>query len=116
MAGYRTLPVGTTRQQALLHEALRSQSCFRGMSDSGVVRSWFPVRARYQAPDGTQLQISLRLMEGKLSHLAIEFADEAHYEDESAIDVVEELLDQWPGPADLRYLREGPDGHLLAVS
>lgn len=53
-------------------------------------------------------------MEGKLSHLAIDFADEAHYEDENAIDVVEELLDQWPDPADLRYVHEAPDGHLLA--
>ena len=70
----------------------------------------YPVRADYQAPDGTLLQISLQLLEGKLSHLAIDFADETHYEDESAIDVVEELIDQWPAPADLRYLREGPDG------
>jgi hypothetical protein len=70
----------------------------------------YPVRAEYQAPDGTLLQISLQLLEGKLSHLAIDFADETHYEDESAIDVVEELIDQWPAPADLRYLREGPDG------
>ena len=76
----------------------------------------YPVRALCQAPDGTQLQISLQLLEGKLSHLAIDFADEAHYEDESAIDVVEELLDQWPDPADLRYVREGPDGHLLPVT
>lgn len=70
----------------------------------------YPVRADYQAPDGTLLQISLQLLEGKLSHLAIDFADETHYEDESAIDVVEELIDQWPAPANLRYLREGPDG------
>lgn len=76
----------------------------------------YPVRARCQAPDGTQLQISLQLLEGKLSYLAIDFADEAHYEDESAIDIVEDLLDQWPDPADLRYLREGPDGHLIPVT
>jgi hypothetical protein len=76
----------------------------------------YPVRALCQAPDGTQLQISLQLLEGKLSYLSIDFADEAHYEDESAIDVVEELLDQWPDPADLRYVREGPDGHLLPVT
>ncbi|WP_336649464.1 hypothetical protein [Kocuria rosea] len=76
----------------------------------------YPVRARCPAPDGTQLQISLQLMEGKLSHLAIDFADEDYFEDESAVDVVEELLDQWPDPADLRYLREGPDGHLLPVA
>ncbi len=76
----------------------------------------YPVRARYQAADGTQLQISLQVMEGKLSHLAIDFADEAHYEDENAIDVVEELLDQWPDPADLRYLGEGPAGHLLPLT
>jgi hypothetical protein len=75
----------------------------------------YPVRARCQAPDGTVLQISLQVMEGKLSHLAIDVADEAHYEDEHAIDVVEELIDQWPDPADLRYVREGPDGHLLPV-
>lgn len=76
----------------------------------------YPVRARYQAPDGTQLQISLQLLEGKLSHLTIDFAEDAYFEDESAIDVVEELVDQWPDPTDLRYLREGPDGHLLPVT
>ncbi|WP_426120737.1 hypothetical protein [Kocuria sp. LHG3120] len=76
----------------------------------------YPVRARCQAPDGTQLQISLQLMEGKLSHLTIDVADEAQHEDESAIDVVEELLDQWPDLADLRYVREGPDGHLIPVT
>ncbi|WP_158041312.1 hypothetical protein [Kocuria sp. CNJ-770] len=76
----------------------------------------YPVQARYQAADGTVLQIRLQVMEGKLSHLAIDFADEAHYEDEEAIDVVEELIDQWPAPADLRYVREGPDGQLLPVT
>ncbi|MFF0905475.1 UNVERIFIED_CONTAM: hypothetical protein RF653_17535 [Kocuria sp. CPCC 205316] len=76
----------------------------------------YPVRAQCHAPNGTQLQISLQLMEGKLSHLAIDFADEAHFEDESAIDVVEELLDQWPDASDLRYLHEGPDGHLLPLT
>ncbi|EYT53326.1 hypothetical protein H488_0107515 [Kocuria sp. UCD-OTCP] len=76
----------------------------------------YPVRARCLGSDGTQLQIGLQLMEGKLSYLAIDFVEEAYFEDESAIDVVEELLDQWPDPTDLRYLREGPDGHLLPVT
>lgn len=76
----------------------------------------YPVRARYQTPDGTQLQISLQLLEGKLSHLSIDFADEAYLEDENAINVVEELIDQWPDPADLRYVHEGPDGHQLPLS
>jgi hypothetical protein len=62
------------------------------------------------------LEISLQLLEGKLSHLAIDFADEVYFEGWNGIDVVEELLDQWPDPADLRYPREGPDGHLLPVS
>lgn len=76
----------------------------------------YPVQARCQAPDGTQLQISLQVMEGKLSHLAIDVAEEDHFEDENAIDVVEELIGQWPAPSDLRYVREGPDGHLLPVA
>jgi hypothetical protein len=75
----------------------------------------YPIRARYQAPDGTQLELSLQILEGKLSHLAIDFAEEAYLEDENAIDDVEELLDQWPDPAELGYLREGPDGRLLSL-
>ena len=54
-------------------------------------------------------------MEGKVAYLAIDVAEENYVEDESAIDVVEELIDQWPDPADLRYVREGPDGHLLSL-
>ncbi|MEX5258466.1 hypothetical protein [Kocuria arenosa] len=76
----------------------------------------YPVRARYHAPDGTPLQVSLQIAEGKLSHLSIDVAEEDHFEDKDAIDVVEELIDQWPDPAELRCLREGPEGHLLPVT
>lgn len=76
----------------------------------------YPVRARYHAPDGTPLQVSLQIAEGKLSYLSIDFAEEDHFEDENAIDVIEELIDQWPDPAELRYVREGPEGHLLPVT
>lgn len=70
----------------------------------------YPVQARYHAADGTPLLISLQIAEGKLSHLSIDFAEEDHFEDEAAIDVVEELIDRWPDPADLRYLHESSDG------
>ena len=71
----------------------------------------YPVQARHRAPDGTPLQITLHIAEGKLSHLSIDFADENHFEDENAIDVVEELIDRWPDPANLRYVHESADGH-----
>lgn len=76
----------------------------------------YPVQARYRAADGTPLLISLQIAEGKLSHLSIDFADEDHFEDEDAIDVVEELIDRWPDPAALRYMHESADGHHQPLS
>lgn len=59
---------------------------------------WSPPRARWCTPEVHWQQ------------------EVAYLEDGNAIDVVEELLDQWPDPADLRYVREGPDGHLLPLT
>ena len=75
----------------------------------------YPVQARCQTPEGTQLQIRLQIHEGKLAHLAIDIADETDIEDETAIEVVEEIIDRWPDPTDLRYVHEGPDGRLLPL-
>lgn len=55
------------------------------------------------------------MTERESSRLAIDLAEEDHVEEENAVDVVEELIDQWSAPADLHYVCEGSDGHLLPV-
>jgi hypothetical protein len=65
----------------------------------------YPVHARLHAPGGTELRVSLQLHQGKLAHLAIHIAEDS-VEDAP----VEELLDRWPDPGQLRYLLEGPEG------
>lgn len=64
----------------------------------------YPVQARFDAPNGTELQVSLQIHEGKLAHLEIEAVGE------DDIGSVDELLDRWPGPANLRYVRDDTDG------
>jgi hypothetical protein len=69
----------------------------------------YPVHARFRTTSGTELQVNLQLHQGKLAHLAIDFPDQD--DDLVAEDAtVEELVDRWPDPAQLRYVLEGPDG------
>ncbi|WP_424348018.1 hypothetical protein [Kocuria sp. CH-021] len=74
----------------------------------------YPVQARFRASNGTELQVSLQLDQGKLAHLAVDIADDVV--DEGANDIAEELLNRWPDPADLRYVLEGTDGGSLPAT
>lgn len=64
----------------------------------------YPVQARFTASNGTELAVSLQIHEGKLANLEIETVG-----DEDT-DPVDELLDRWPDPTDLRYVRDSTDG------
>lgn len=64
----------------------------------------YPVQARFEAPDGTRLQVSLQLHEGRLAHLVVDAVDE------DDMDAVEDLVTRWPEPATLRYVRDDADG------
>ncbi|MHC5557506.1 hypothetical protein [Kocuria sp. U4B] len=67
-----------------------------------------PVQARFRASGGIELQVSLQLHRGKLAHLTVEYPDQ----DEVVVGdaLVEELVDRWPDPAQLRYVLDGSDG------
>lgn len=64
----------------------------------------YPIQARFHAPNGIELQVSLQIHEGKLANLEVETVGE---ED---TDPVDEILDRWPDPTELRYVRDSTDG------
>lgn len=69
----------------------------------------YPVHARFHAPEGTELQVSLQIFAGRLVHVAIEAVDEDHPKP------VDDILDRWPPVTDLRFVREAIDGRCLPL-
>lgn len=68
----------------------------------------FPVTARYEAETGVPLKVMLQIYDGKLEYLAIALVTETE-------EPVENLLDRWPNPDQVRYVIDGPDGTPLPV-
>lgn len=68
----------------------------------------FPVTARYEAETGLPMKVMLQIYDGKLEYLAVEAVAETE-------EPVEDLLDGWPKPDEVRYVIDGPDGALLPI-
>ncbi|GAB3536546.1 hypothetical protein GCM10027403_17620 [Arthrobacter tecti] len=66
----------------------------------------YPVRALFQAEDGTALQILLQVFEGKLDHLSVETLQSGFPDD---------LVDGWPDSSEVTYVLDGADGSAVPV-
>ncbi|MGG5752721.1 hypothetical protein ACQ3I4_08865 [Zafaria sp. Z1313] len=63
----------------------------------------FPVRGRWFAPGGEELELVLRIEDGRLAYVAVDLVGESELP-------IDELIDAWPAPADVELLRDAPDG------